>query len=252
MPANYAHHRFGKQLLKNLPADARQCIQRFRRIFDAGLQGPDIFFYYNPYWKTAVGELGKTFHTMTGADFFSAACKAANSEAARAYLYGLLGHYCLDSVCHPFVNQLDAAGEAPHVILEAQFERYLLLADGQPHPETYDMSSKLKLTRGECITVAEFYPGATGGQVSRSVRGMAHSIRFLAKPQWEKPMRSLGLRFPDHMIPAAENEELSLYVGELKELYDSALEAYPRMLAALTACMETGEALGTDFEKAFG
>lgn len=252
MPANYAHHRFGKALLKTMPADARQCIQRFRRMYDAGLQGPDIFFYYNPYWKTAVGELGKRFHSTTGADFFSAACKAARSEAAMAYLYGLLGHYCLDAECHPFVRQLSAAGEADHVILEAEFDRYLLAADGQAHPETYDMSRKLKLTRGECMTVAEFYPGTGGGQIHRSVRSMSQCIRFLSKPRWEKPMRRLGLRFVDHMIPARENEELVLYVRELKDHYDEALARYPRLLAALTAHMETGEVLGRDFEKTFG
>ena len=252
MPANYAHHRFGKQVLKTMPAGARQCVQRFRRMYDAGLQGPDIFFYYNPYWKTPVGELGKTFHRMKGADFFPAACKAASSEAAAAYLYGLLGHYCLDSVCHPFVNQLHAAGEARHVILEAQFERFLLTLDGEAHPETFDMSKKLKLTRGECMTVAEFYSGATGGQISRSVKSMARSIRFLAKPSREKWLRKLGLSFADHMIPAEEKEDLVLYISELKDHYDKAVQRYPEMLESLLRHMENGEELGPDFEAVFG
>ena len=252
MPANYAHHRFGKQILKTMPADARQCIQRFRRMFDAGLQGPDIFFYFNPYWKTTVGGLGKHFHAMTGADFFGTASKAAHSEASMAYLYGLLGHYCLDSVCHPFVNQLDAAGEARHVILEAEFDRYLLAVDGQPHPETYDMSKKLNLTRGECMTVADFYPGATGGQISRSIWSMALSIRFLAKPSREKWLRKLGFSFADHMIPAKENEELTVYISELKSHYDQAAESYLGMLECLLAHMEHGEALGPAFEPVFG
>ena len=252
MPANYAHHRFGKQVLKTMPAGARQCVQRFRRMYDAGLQGPDIFFYYNPYWKNAVGALGTTFHRMRGGDFFPTACKAASSEAAAAYLYGLLGHYCLDSVCHPFVNQLHAAGEAKHVILEAQFERFLLTLDGEAHPETFDMSKKLKLTRGECMTVADFYPGATGGQISRSVKSMARSIRFLAKPSREKWLRKLGLSFADHMIPAKENEDMILYISELKALYHEAVEKYPRMLEQLLRHMESGEPLGPNFEKPFG
>ena len=53
MTANYAHYRFGKQLLPQLPADVRQCIQRFRRMYDMGLHGPDIFFYHNPLMKSA-------------------------------------------------------------------------------------------------------------------------------------------------------------------------------------------------------
>ena len=121
MPATYAHYRFGKLLLPTLPGDVRQCIQRFRRMYDLGLQGPDFFFFYNPFVKTATGTLGSVFHHQTGQEFFPTACKAATSDAARAYLYGLLGHYCLDSICHPFVNRLVTIGEAQHILLESEF-----------------------------------------------------------------------------------------------------------------------------------
>lgn len=252
MPANYAHHRFGKQILKAFPPEQRQCVQRFRRLFDVGLHGPDIFFHYNPYWKTAVGAMGNQVHAMTGAAFFPAACKAATTEASRAYLYGLLAHYCLDSVCHPFVNQLNAIGEAAHIPLETQFDRVLLVMDGEAYPETFDMSRKLRLTRGECMTVAGFYPGITGSALRRSVRSMASHIRFLAKPQWKKPMKMLGLSFAEHMIPAEEKEEWLVYTEELKLLYEKAVEKYPRMLQELLAHMETGADLGVDFEPDFG
>ena len=86
MPASYAHYRFGKLLLPQLPSDVRQCIQRFRRMYDVGLQGPDIFFYHNIFRKTATGELGSVIHRQTGRDFFPVACRAAASDAARAYL----------------------------------------------------------------------------------------------------------------------------------------------------------------------
>ena len=165
MPASYAHYRFGKLLLPTLPNDVRQCIQRFRRMYDAGLQGPDFFFFYNPFLNTPTGELGRVFHRQTGQEFFPVACKAATSEAARAYLYGLLAHYCLDSLCHPFVNRLVQIEEARHVPLESELERFLLTLDGEASPETFDMSKYFRLTRGECMTVSGFYPGSTGGKV---------------------------------------------------------------------------------------
>ena len=251
MPAGYAHYRFGKHAMKTMPPEARQCVQRFRRMFDVGLQGPDIFFYYNPYWTTPVGKLGNLFHAMTGTDFFSSVCRAADSEAARAYLFGLLGRYCLDSICHGFVNQLDRAGEAEHVTLESEFDRFLLVLEGEPHPECYDLSGKIRLTRGECMCVSAFYPGASGRAVSRCVKGMARSIRFLAKPSREKLLRKLGFSFADHMIPAKDNEDHALYLRELKNLYGEALEKYPRMLERLLAHMENGTELGPDFEPKF-
>ena len=255
MPANYAHHRFGKQVLPALPADVQQCIHRFRRMFDMGLHGPDIFFYYNPLFKTAIGDLGGKFHMQTGQEFFPHACAAATSEAARAYLYGLLGHYCLDSACHPYVQELVDIGEARHVALESEFDRFLLALDKEPSPHTYDMSKHFKLTRGECMTVAEFYPPATGANVSQSVKIMALASKFLASPNRERTKKLLNKIKPslcDNMLPEGEVEELALYVGELKDRYDRALERYPALLAQLTAYMTSEEPLGEDFAPNFG
>lgn len=255
MPANYAHYRFGKRVLPTLPADVRQCIQRFRRMYDMGLHGPDIFFYYNPLMKTAVGDLGGKFHSQTGQVFFPTACTAATSEAARAYLYGLLGHYCLDSVCHPYVQKIVDIGEATHVALESEFDRYLLALDKEPTPHTYDMSKHFKLTRGECMTVAEFYPSATGANISQCVKIMAMGTKFLASPnraRTEKLLKKFAPSICDNLIPEQEVEELALYVQELKELFDKASERYPVLLEQLTAYMVSGEPLGEDFAPDFG
>lgn len=255
MPASYAHYRFGKLLLPHLPPDVRQTIQRFRRMYDMGLQGPDFFFYYNIFMHTATGELGKTFHRQTGREFFPAACKAATSEAAKAYLYGLLGHYCLDSTCHPFINQLVQIGEARHIPLESEFERFLLTLDGEHTPQAFDMSKKIHLTRGECMTVAAFFPGSTGGKVSRSIHVMAWLIKFLAHSNRKFQIRFLQKISPalcELMIPAEENNELTVYIRELHDLYGQALARYPEMLSQLTQHLKTGEDFGEAFAPDFG
>ena len=59
MPAHYAHYRFGCQLLPTLPANVRRPIQRFRRLFDMGLQGPDLFFYHNILTDDALKKLAQ-------------------------------------------------------------------------------------------------------------------------------------------------------------------------------------------------
>lgn len=255
MPANYAHYRFGKLALKALPPDARQCVQHFRRMYDVGLHGPDLFFYYNPFLKTAVGQLGRTFHMQTGQEFFSNACKAATSEAARAYLYGLLGHYCLDSVCHPYVQKIVDIGESSHVALESEFERYLLALDKEPSPHTYDMSKRFHLTRGECMSVAAFYPGTTGSNISQSIKSMSLFTKFFANPnraRTEMLVRRFSPKYLDQLIPMEENEALAPYIRELKLLYDQALEQYPLLLSQLTAHMENETPLGADFSRNFG
>lgn len=255
MPSSYAHYRFGKLVLPTLPADVRQCIQRFRRMYDMGLQGPDFFFYYNPFVKTAIGSLGEVFHSQTGQEFFTRACSAATPEAARAYLYGLLGHYCLDSACHPFVCRKVSSGEAGHVALESEFDRFLLEMDGITQPHTYDISKFLKLTRGECMTVATFYPPATGVHVHHSVRFMAFALKFLAgknRQRREKLLRRLKPSLLDSMIPAEPVAAFARMDSELLARYNRCVKHYPVLLEQLRAHMRTGEMLGEDFTATFG
>jgi len=254
MPANYAHYRFGKLALPKLPPEARQCIGRFRRMYDIGLHGPDIFFYYNPAMDTPVGQLGGRYHNHSGQLFFPEACKKADSEAAKAYLLGVLGHFCLDSACHPYINQLVDIGEVRHIAIESQLERRLLLLDGVKAPEAFDMSKRLKLTRGECMTVAEFYPPATGANISRCVKNMSWCTHFLASPnrKWRwKLLNAIKPELCDIFIPAQDDEDMTLYVDELVTLYNEALARYPEMVQELLEHMKIGAELGGFFAPSF-
>ena len=253
MPSNYTHYRFGKEVAALLPEPQRRCVNRFRRMYDLGLHGPDIFFYHCPFWKTSQGTLGDGFHKMTGQEFFPTAFAAAAQEPARAYLYGLLAHYCLDSLCHPYINQLAAIGEARHVELESEWDRYLLQKDGIAQPHRYDMSKRFRLTRGECVTVSSLYPGSTPAGVSSSVRFMAFCTRYFSRGNRERRIRLLKALKPDYcglFLPTQEVESLCLYINELNALYGQALANYPKLLAELLT--KNGENLGEAFAPSFG
>lgn len=255
MPASYAHYRFGKLLLPGLPSDVRQCIQRFRRMYDTGLQGPDPFFYYNIFGKSAVGDLGEQFHRQSGQEFFTRACAQADNEAAQAYLYGLLAHYCLDSRCHPFVNRMVSIGEAEHVALESELERVLLVKDGVDVPETYDRSKHIRLTRGECMTVARFFPPATGANISRCIKGMTFSLRLLGNANRSRTEKLISRFAPGHMshlVPGEEVADYAYMIGELLELFDQALVRYPLLLQQLQQHRKEGTPLDDVFAPDFG
>lgn len=256
MPAGYAHYRFGKLALQNLPANVRQPINRFRRLYDVGLHGPDIFFYYNPLMTTAVGDLGGKFHEQTGQEFFTRACAQAKNEAGLAYLYGLLAHYCLDAACHPYVHKKEDSGEARHVELESEFDRYLLEKDGLLPPHIQDLSPHMKLTRGECVTVAEFFPPATPANINRCVHNMAFVTRFLAGKNRKGLKKLLGVTknvaVMDQLMPEDGDERFAHMDKGMLTYYDRALEQYPILVEQLTAYMTYGEPLGADFEKCFG
>lgn len=256
MPASYAHYRFGKLVLQKLPADIRQCIQRFRRLYDVGLHGPDLFFYYNPLMQTAVGGLGKAFHAQTGQEFFTRACAQAGTEASRAYLYGLLAHYCLDSACHPYVHKKEDSGEARHVELESEFERFLLEKDGMLLPDGQALSRHMKLTRGECVTAAAFFPPATAANLHLCIGNMARITRFLTGKKRKRVEKLLAMTkniaIMDQLMPEAADERFAVMDKGLLTYYDRALERYPQLVAQLTAHMRTGEPLGEDFAATFG
>jgi len=257
MPANYAHYRFGMLTVKALPDTFRRPIQRFRRLFDVGLHGPDIFFHYNPFWHNPVAQLGVDFHRKTGREFFTAACaawKAAPSEAATAYLYGLLGHYCLDSVCHPYVVEKDNAGVVRHAELETDFDRYLLRLDGKVPPHLQSVSEHMQLTRGECVTAAQFFVPATPAQVQRSVRNTALYARLLANKRrklLELCLKPTNENVRDHVMMTKANPRCEGMHPELMKLYDLALTRYPVMLAELQAHLESGTPLGEYFDPIF-
>lgn len=254
MPATYAHCRFGREVLASAPADVRQCVQRFRRLYDAGLHGPDLFFYHNPFFATAAGQLGETYHRQTGQEFFTRACAQADSEGAKAYLYGVLAHYALDSACHPFVNKMVAEGKAGHTKLESEFERYLLEADHLLPAHVFDQAKHIRLTRGECVTAAGFYPPADPWDVFWAVRFMAFSIRFLNQKNRDKAvavLTRLKRKLLDSLIPLELDKSWVRMDSELLARYNRAVRDYPRMLEQLKAHMETGEPLGEDFAPTF-
>lgn len=255
MPSNYAHYRLGKMLLPGLPPQVQQCINRFRRMYDMGLQGPDFFYYHNPFLDTAAGRLGNKFHMESGRVFFERACKAAGSEAARAYLYGLLAHYCLDAVCHPFIDKKEASGEGKHIPMEKEFDRYLMAMDGIENPHTQDLGRRVRLTRGECVTVAAFYPPATPGNVNQAVKFMAVSLSFLARKErgfWGGILKSTSPSLMEHAIPEEADKGAELINSELLARFNWILKDYPKYLEALENHRKTGEDLPEEFAPIFG
>lgn len=259
MPSGYAHYRFGAQLLPTLPPSVRHTVDRHRSLYDMGLHGPDLFLYYNPAMKNRVASLSDHYHAMTGQVFFSRVCKRLRlepTEPALAYLYGLLAHYSLDALCHPFVRRHTEEGPLGHLALETEFDRYLLDKDGKRPPHTQDCSRHIRLTKEECAVAASFYPQLTGADISRCTRNMAQATRLLAKPDllFRKAMAAvlqITPRYAQLLMSEAPNPLCAHLNGELEALYGEALALYPRLLEQITGNLRHGESLGRDFAPAF-
>ena len=70
MPTTYTHYRFGKDVLSCLSLPLRNSINEYRELFDIGLHGPDIFFYYRAMHKNKVNQIGYRMHEEQASKFF--------------------------------------------------------------------------------------------------------------------------------------------------------------------------------------
>ena len=261
MPAIYAHYRFGVEVLKQMPGDIRRTVNRFRRLYDVGLHGPDIFFYYNPLRQTKAGSLGSRLHRQSGKDFFTRACRGLRmepSQAGEAYLYGLLTHYCLDTFCHPYISEKVRQGEVSHVEIEAEFERFLLERDGKTPACSQDLSPHMQLTDGECQTAAGFYTGVKPGDIRAAVKSMALITKSLAVPAGARRnimRKGIGLfsqTYAGVIIPEEENPKCGMFNEELLAQYEKAREQFPALLLQLSAHLTYNAPFGEEFASEFG
>lgn len=256
MPSTYAHHRFGEQVAPLLPLQARRSARQFRRLYDVGLHGPDIFFYHNILYKDRIVSLAKDTHALSGQAFFTGACaklRQEPNEAALAYLYGMLAHYCLDSVVHPFVLEQSADGQVGHTELETEFDRYLLQLDGNRRTNALDLREELKLTPGECRTVAGFYDIGSMS-VRGSVKRMAFWVKILSMPNGAKRRiveKCAGKKLGAFFMNRTPNKNCRHLDEPMLELYNRALEIFSAMVEALTAHLEQEAPLGELFEATF-
>lgn len=260
MPSGYAHYRFGTQVVPAMPADVRGPVLRHRALFDVGLHGPDFLFFHHFLKKTPIYQLGSTYHSKSGRDFFAQACahvKAKPSEAAVAYLYGLLAHYCLDSSCHPFVYHTTDDTGLGHSELETEFDRYLMALDGIKKPHEANISRSLKLKKEEYGIVAGFFPEITGKQAAHCISNMRLSQQLLTIPT---PLGH-GVVVTFTWVAGGNTSGKVMTIGpdprcghldsKLLELYTQALEKFPRLLEQLNHHLDYGEPFGDDFRSNF-
>ena len=119
MPAVYAHRRFGEKVLAACRNDeARTAIETYQDLFNIGLQGPDILFYYDPPAPKPLQGRRRRFARRPGRALFEAGAAHVNGrpegQALLSYLLGFLCHFALDSECHSYIEyEIGRSGHPP-------------------------------------------------------------------------------------------------------------------------------------------
>ena len=150
---------------------------------------------------------------------------------------------------------LFTAGQARHAELETDFERYLLRKDGKVPPHLQRVTNHVRLTRGECVTAARFFPTAKPGQIFQSVKNLALYSRLLTfknRSLLEGVLKLTNENVRDHVMKTKPNPRCEALNPELMVLYDRALAAYSGMVDALNAHIDQGTPLSEAFDPIFG
>lgn len=163
MPAIYAHRVFGEAVINTLSHALADKLLDHLPLFQMGLHGPDLLFYYQPLFKTPLGCLGNLLHGCSGRQVIETMLKVTaklpeeEQDAGLSYTLGFACHYLLDSACHPYVEQLVKAGKAAHCTIEGQFDLWLIGRDGKLPLEIDPVSHLTELSPDDCAVIAPYY-----------------------------------------------------------------------------------------------
>lgn len=262
MPAFYAHYRFGCAALDRAqPAVQSLCLEN-RALYDIGLHGPDLFFFYRPVLPNKVNRLGHEAHHRSGREFLARGKKvlaaAKDRRAARAYLYGLLCHFALDTLCHPYVAQAMAELNVTHAAVETSFDRALLTRDNID-PLTFDPCGHFETTRRNAAVIAPFYPPAVTDTVEKSLNSMVFYGRVLySSSRAFRAVLDKGLyitlhhdAIADMMMTEKPNPRLADCDAQMFVRFEEALALVQQLFAEADNYLENGRPAGPDFDRTF-
>ena len=200
MPAAYAHYRFGRDCLETLPAKLREICERYIDLYDLGVHGPDILFYYHPLSKNEVNSFGSGMHRWNGREFFTLAkgvyVEHDHKGPMLAYLLGFLAHFTLDSGAHAYINHMDEVSEVSHNYIESQYEAFLMRKDGMD-PLKVNRADYLHPTKKAAGIISRFfaYPEET---VYQAIKSQKQTMKLLYSPAEHKKK---GLRKLIEVLP---------------------------------------------------
>lgn len=203
MPSTFAHQYFGDLVWEQLKEQTKALALSEGGLYDIGLQGPDIFFYYNPLRKgDPVARIGTDKHNMTGRDFFkqameriaSSGLSGAEKDAAHAYLCGVICHFALDASLHARINLYEAEGGANHAETEGELDRALIASLGRD-PVKEKMTEKFIPSAHCARAISGVYTEAGEETILKALRSFVDFHKILYCPgDLKRDLLFAGLR----------------------------------------------------------
>ena len=261
MPTTYAHWRFGDKCISTFTPELRNLVERNLDIFNFGVHGPDIYFYYNCLKKNDVNRFGSKLHDIPFGETLEKIKprydRCVDKEAAIAYLLGFTCHFTLDSYCHGYIERKEEVSGISHGKLESQLDRYFLLKDGYDPVKT-SVTFSLRPARWIADVIAFIFPEWDEKQTLKTLRDMRMYLDLLKDNSdikrgflvWAMDRFKVPA-FKDLLITKHNHPEARDAMLRLDKLFENALEHYPTLAASLVDFLEDGEVLDPYFSNHF-
>lgn len=261
MPTTYAHWRFGDKCIRMLPDDLQNIILNNRAIFDYGVHGPDIFFYYNCLKHNEVNRYGSAMHDIPYKDTLAQIKenfkKTENKDMALSYLLGFTCHFTLDSYCHGFIEKVDETMPYSHGKIESQFDRYLLIKDGF-NPVTKSVTDMFHPDKKMAKVISGLFNKFDEDIIYKTLKDQKLYLNLLKDNSDIKRFfltTAMDIAkvpsFKDLLITKENVEELKPVNIRLNKYFDMALKHYPILADSLIGYLSDKNELNTYFKHNF-
>ena len=291
MPTTYAHYRFGRDVYKHLPQRIQEMVRSHGGLYNIGLHGPDLLFYFKVFQKNPVNQTGFAMHDRPGKEFFEQAALVMQKKSPRrirknslrqssrakagkprpsafvsyvtsakyAYIFGFLCHFALDSNCHPYVENMVRETGISHSEIEAELDRDLMLHDGL-NPMTCRPTPHLRARLFYGRIISRFFPDITVRQILTSIRSMRLCCNLLA-PSGKKLRFIARFLMKGSHLPKAVQEmvikeqpdpKCAPITRELERRYQKAIPMAAELIVNFMEHVEEGTPLDKRFNHTFG
>lgn len=261
MPTTYTHYRFGKDVYQRLPLPVQEDIDQFRGLYDVGVHGPDLLFYYKALTKNPVSRTGSAIHQKAGRLFFEPAALQVKAMAdpvpAMVYLYGFLCHFTLDSICHPYIEQMVRSQGISHSAIEAELDRFFLEKDGYS-PLSYRPIEHLLPCIFHARVIAPFFPGIGVRKILTCMKSQRFYLSLLVVPGPARNRlvrRIAGLKSKSIADMIMPYERLTACIPmnlHMEALYQQAADTAVELIENYMACLNGNASLDGRFDHTFG
>ncbi len=261
MPTTYTHYRFGKDVYRQLPLSVQEAIDQYRGLYDIGVHGPDLLFYYKALTQNPINQTGAAIHKRAGSCFFEQAAlqvkKMADPMPAMVYLYGFLCHFTLDSFCHPYIEQMVRKQGISHSAIEAELDRYFLEKDGYA-PLSYRPIHHLIPCIFHARVIAPFFPGIGVKKIRICIESQRFYCSLLVVPG---PVRNRLIRklaslksknVADMIMPYEKISQCVPMNLHMETLYGQAVSAGGKLIENYISYIEGNAPLDLRFHHTFG